>query len=444
MIQETPSVVPRLTTALTGPLQELERHFLAHQGDIERWFRAQWLRTPAPFYTSVDLRNSGFKLAPVDTNLFPAGFNNLSPDVEPLCIQAVQSAAERLVPDCSGVLLIPEDHTRNQYYWQSIARLVRVWELAGFTVRIGTLDESVREPQPVELADGTTLTREPIRREGNRVVLDGFSPCFILLNNDLSAGFPEVLRDIEQPITPPPAMGWSTRRKSTHFEEYNAVAEEFAELLDIDPWLINPSFRQCGEIDFQKREGEDCLATNVAELRMKIKAKYEQYGFDREPFIFVKADSGTYGMNIMVVHGPEEIHELNRKQRNKMARGKGGSSVTNALVQEGIYTFETWGEDSAVAEPVVYLIDRFVVGGFYRVHTGRAHDENLNAPGMHFEPLAFAEPCSQPDSSKNPDDCANRFYAYGVVARLAALAAAREQSRLAGASASELKTAQHA
>jgi len=442
MIQETPYVVPRLTTALTGPLQELERHILAHQGEIERWFRAQWLRTPAPFYASVDLRNAGFKLAPVDTNLFPAGFNNLSPEVEPLCIQAAQSAAERLVPDCAGVLIIAEDHTRNPYYWQSIARLVRIWELAGFTVRIGTVDESVHEPEPVELPDNKRLLREPIKRVGNRITVGDFSPCLILLNNDMSGGFPETLQGIEQPITPPSGMGWATRRKSAHFEQYNAVAGEFAELLDIDPWLINPVFRQCGEIDFQKREGEDCLATNVAELRMKIKAKYEEYGIDREPFIFVKADSGTYGMNIMMVHGPEEIHELNRKQRKKMARGKGGSLVSNVLVQEGVYTFETWGEDNAVAEPVVYMIDRFVVGGFYRVHTGRGQDENLNAPGMHFEPLAFAEPCSQPDASKNPDDCPNRFYAYGVVARLANLAAARELSGLAGSADFGPKTAQ--
>jgi len=441
MIQDTPSVaVPRLTTALTGPLLDLERHFLERQGDIERWFRQQWLETPAPFYTSVDLRNSGFKLAPVDTNLFPAGFNNLSPEVESLCVHAAQSAAERLVPDCRGVLIIPEDHTRNRFYWQSIARLVRIWELAGFTVRIGTLDPAVTEPQPVELPDGLKLYREPIERTGSRVHLGEFSPCFILLHNDLSSGFPDILANLEQPITPSPDKGWSTRRKSIHFEQYNAVASELAELLDIDPWLINPLFRHCGEIDFQKREGEDCVATNVAELLMKIKEKYERYGIDREPFMFVKADSGTYGMNIMVVHRPEEIHELNRKQRNKMARGKGGSSVTNVLVQEGVYTFETWGRDQAVAEPVVYMIDRFVVGGFYRVHTGRAHDENLNAPGMHFEPLAFAEPCSQPDRTRNPDDCANRFYAYGVVARLAALAAAREPS--AAASGASLKEAQ--
>lgn len=442
MIHDTTSVVPRLTTALAGPLLELERHFLERQGDIERWFRSQWLRSPASFYTSVDLRNSGFKLAPVDTNMFPAGFNNLSPDVESLCVHAVQSAAERLVPDCRGVLIIPEDHTRNQHYWQSIARLVRIWELAGFTVHIGGLDPSVAEPRPVVLPDGSWLMREPVRRTGNRIELDGFSPCLILLNNDLSAGFPEILEDLDQPVTPPLTMGWSSRKKSTHFEQYDAVAGEFARSLDIDPWLINPLFRQCGEIDFQKREGEDCLATNVAELRMKIKAKYEQYGIDREPFIFVKADSGTYGMNIMAVHRPEEIHELNRKQRNKMSRGKGGGSVTNVLVQEGVYTFETWGSDDAVAEPVVYMIDRFVVGGFYRVHTGRAHDENLNAPGMHFEPLAFAEPCSQPDKTKNPDDCANRFYAYGVVARLAALAAAREQNKAAEAPVSGLISAQ--
>ena len=57
------------------------------------------------------------------------------------------------------------------------------------------------------------------------------------------------------------------------------------------------------------------------------------------------------------------------------------------MIQEGVYTFESINE--AVAEPVVYMIDHFVVGGFYRVHTGRGTDENLNAPGMHFVPLAF-------------------------------------------------------
>ena len=52
-------------------------------------------------------------------------------------------------------------------------------------------------------------------------------------------------------------------------------------------------------------------------------------------------------------------------------------------------------------------------------------DENLNAPGMHFVPLAFETTCLEPNASQ-PNIIPNRFYAYGVVARLALLAAALE------------------
>jgi glutamate--cysteine ligase len=72
------------------------------------------------------------------------------------------------------------------------------------------------------------------------------------------------------------------------------------------------------------------------------------------------------------------------------------------------------------------MIDRYVVGGFYRVHAERGTDENLNAPGMTFESLAFEESCTSPDQDKAPDARPNRFYAYGVIARLALVAAARE------------------
>jgi len=420
--------VPNLTTALTGPLLQFEALMLSHQAKIEQWFRSQWLQTPAPFYASVDLRNAGFKLAPVDTNLFPAGFNNLSPDSDPLAMHAIQTAAERVTAKACGVLLIAEDHTRNPHYWASIARLLHIMASAGFSAKVGSLDPTLTAPSPVELPDGSTVMREPLSRDGDVLKVGGFKPCFVVLNNDLSSGLPAILHGIKQPVIPPIALGWATRRKSQHFSLYEQVSGEFAELIGIDPWVINPLFRRCGKIDFQKREGEDCLAMNVGELLIQISNKYKTMGIKEQPFVFVKADAGTYGMNIMAVRSPDEVRDLNRKQRNKMARGKGGSQVTDVIVQEGIYSFETWNK--AVAEPVVYMIDHFVVGGFYRVHTQRGSDENLNAPGMHFEPLSFAEPCCLPDQCKGPDASCNRFYAYGVVARLALLAASRELTQI--------------
>ncbi|MEY3743317.1 MAG: hypothetical protein RLZZ541_372, partial [Pseudomonadota bacterium] len=56
-------MVPHLTTALNGPLLSLEKSMLDAMPKIEHWFRCQWLEYASPFYASVDLRNSGFKLA---------------------------------------------------------------------------------------------------------------------------------------------------------------------------------------------------------------------------------------------------------------------------------------------------------------------------------------------------------------------------------------------
>ncbi|MEO6696687.1 MAG: glutamate--cysteine ligase [Gammaproteobacteria bacterium] len=419
-------IVPHLTTALSGPLQHIESLFLKRQTEIEHWLRTQWLETRAPFYASVDLRNAGFKLAPVDTNLFPAGFNNLNPAFLPLCIQAVQSAIEHTCPRAANVLLVPESHTRNPFYLESLATLRDIILKAGFDVRIGSLQDNLENPGDITLPSGRSLRLERITRNGDEVGVTGFTPCMVLLNNDLSGGVPAILEGLEQPVVPPLAMGWSSRLKSQHFEQYRQVAAEFAALLDIDPWLIDPYFRQCGEINFMKREGEDCLAKNVDALLTTIQRKYDEYGLDRRPFVVVKADAGTYGMGIMSVYSSDQVRELNRKQRTKMAASKGGQEVTQVIMQEGVYTFETWGIDEAVAEPVVYMIDHYVVGGFYRVHKNRGVDENLNAPGMHFEPLAFAQPCNAPDMRLAPDADPNRFYAYGVISRLALVAAARE------------------
>lgn len=417
-------MVPHLTTALNGPLLDLERRFLSAMPTIEHWFRSQWLEHAAPFYASVDLRNSGFKLAPVDTNLFPGGFNNLNPDFLPLCVQAMQGTVQKICPEARGVLLIPENHTRNLFYLQNVAQLVTILKQAGMLVRVGSLLPEITSPTEIALPNGSAVKLEPLVRRGRRLGLEGFDPCVVLLNNDLSGGVPDILKNLEQAVLPPLSAGWYTRRKSQHFAAYDRVANDFAALLNIDPWLINPYFATCSQINFQERVGEECLAAQVDGVLQKMRLKYAEYGVKHDPFVIVKADAGTYGMGIMTVKDASEIASLNRRQRNKMSVVKEGMEVSDVLVQEGVYTFENINE--AVAEPVVYMMDHSVVGGFYRVHTGRGVDENLNAPGMHFVPLAFESCCTLPNPDCGPDDTPNRFYAYGVVARLALLAASLE------------------
>ncbi len=425
-------MVPHLTTALTGPLLELERRFLDQSAPIEQWFRSQWQEHTPPFYSSCDLRNAGFKLAPVDTNLFPGGFNNLNPAFLPLCVQAAMSAVEKFCPSACKLLLIPENHTRNTFYLQNLAQLANILTRTGLEVRIGSLLPEVTAPTRIELPYGQSLLLEPLVRQGDRLGLADFYPCAILLNNDLSAGVPAILQGLtDQVVLPPLHGGWATRRKTQHFAAYDQVAGEFASLIDIDPWRINPYFTACRNLDFHGRQGEEELAERVDQLLQKVRDKYREYGIRETPYAVVKADAGTYGMGVMTVRDASEVKGLNRRQRNKMSVIKEGQTVSEVIIQEGVHTFETVRD--AVAEPVIYMIDRYVVGGFYRVHTARGKDENLNAPGMEFEPLAFETGCNLPDRCENPDAPPNRFYAYGVVGRLACLAAAVELEQSAPA-----------
>ena len=419
-------MVPHLITALTGPINELEQRILESLPAIERWFRLEWMEHTPPFYTSVDVRNAGFKLAPVDTNLFPGGFNNLTQEMLPLAVQAAMAAIEKICPEAKNLLLIPEKHTRNTFYLANLRRLMEIFHQAGLNVRLGTLDETINAPTQIAMPDGESLTLEPLVRTRGRLGLKDFDPCTILLNNDLSAGLPRVLENLhEQYLLPPLHAGWAVRRKTNHFAAYEEVAKKFAKLLGMDPWLINPMFARCGEVSFSDGSGEECLMSNAEALLGKIRRKYKEYGIQEKPFIIVKADAGTYGMGIMTVRDPKELSDLNRRTRNKMSVIKDGQEVSEVILQEGVPTYERVND--AVAEPVVYMIDRYVVGGFYRVNAERGIDENLNSPGASFVPLAFAEHHQLPKPGAKPGASApNRFYMYGVIARLAMVAASYE------------------
>jgi glutamate--cysteine ligase len=419
-------MVPHLITALTGPINELEQRILESLPAIERWFRLEWMEHTPPFYTSVDLRNAGFKLAPVGTNLYPGGFENLTPEMLPLAVQAAMAAIEKICPEAKNLLLIPEQRTRNTFYLMNLRRLLQIFHQAGLNVRLGTLDETLRGPTPLALPDGSELVLEPLVRSRGRLGLKGFDPCTILLNDDLSAGIPTALAGLhEQYLLPPLHASRAVRRKSHHFRAYEEVAKKFAKLLGMDPWLINPMFARCGKVNLGEGGGVDCLTSNADALLGKIRRKYKEYGIQEKPFVIVKADAGPGGMGIMTVRDPSALAELARSARAKASVVEAGQEVSEVILQEGVPTYERIND--ALAEPVVYMIDRYVVGGFYRVHAERGTDQNLNAPGSSFVPLAFAEAHQLPRPGAKPGASApNRFYMYGVIARLAMVAASYE------------------
>ena len=408
-------MVPHLITALNGPINELEARVLESMPATERWFRLEWMEHTPTFYASVDLRNAGFKLAPVDTNLFPGGFNHLTAQMLPQAVQAAMAAIEKICPEARNLLVIPETGEPCSFYLENLATLARIFTQAGLNVRFGTLDTAITEPTALRLANGDSLVVEPLVRKRGRLMLKGFDPCTVLLNNDLAAGTPPQLMGLhEQYLLPPLHAGWSVRRKSQHFRAYEEVAKRFGKLLGMDPWLITPMF---SAVDMHGDKGLAALQAAADAQLTKVRRKYKEYGINEKPFVIIKSDVGTRGRAVLTVRDAKDIEAL--------ASALPESLGQEVIVQEGVPTHERVHQ--AVAEPVVYTMDRYVVGGYYRVHAQRGIDENLNAPGASYVPLAFAESPHLPRPGEKPGVSApNRFYMYGVIGRLAMLAASYE------------------
>ncbi|HET6519657.1 MAG TPA: glutamate--cysteine ligase [Geminicoccaceae bacterium] len=414
-------------------LRQLDRSLVGRGDQIETWFLERFAATPAPVYTSVDLRHSGLKLAPVDTNLFPAGLQNLNPSGRRRAAMAMRGYLASRHPGATRLLLVPEDHSRNVPYFDNLDALSGMLKEAGAEVRLGGLREDFREPVVLSPSSGRELVVEPLERRGDRLATaDGFVPDVIVLNNDLSTGVPAPLQGLVQPVTPPPELGWYRRRKSAHFAAYDGVARPFAEELGLDPWLITTYWHRCGEINFRERVGLECVARGVDEVIAMTHAKYREHGVESEPYAFVKADGGTYGMGIMTVRSGEEVMTMNKRRRHSMQATKGGVPIAEVVIQEGVPTVDLI--DGAPAEPVVYLIDGKPVGGFYRLHHARGEYDSLNAVGADFaEMCEEVEPSLEPGTDTGGAAC--NFRVFGTLARLAALAAAREVALQAEAAA---------
>ena len=404
-------------------LDTLNNLYETRTDEVEKWLNKIRLESPPLFYTSVDLRHSGLRLAPVDTNIFPAGFNNLSPAAQARASNCIKRYFEENYRGAERVIIIPENHTRNLAYFDNLAMLLSLFNNAGLQAKIGSLTAQANETLNFTSGHGVEIRQYPIVSNNNKLSLeDGFTADVILLNNDLTSGLPDILKNLSQPIIPSPDMGWFQRRKSTHFNEYKNLIEDFCKEFSLDPWLLNARSHHCGMVDFHDKTSLECLAESIDDILAFTREKYHEYNVKQEVYVYVKADSGTYGMGITSVKSGSEIIDMNKKTRNKMQVIKEGVHVSEVIIQEGIPTIDAVG--NAPAEPLLYLIDGVPIGGMYRVNDQRDNLGNLNAAGMRFTGM-----CDEAEDEcgiwKKMENC--NFRAYGIISSIAALAAGREK-----------------
>ncbi len=396
-----------------------------HRKAIFEWQMAHTRIAPPPFYSSIDLRDSGHKIAPVDSNLFPAGFNNICPEdhrtAPPILRAQLEAIASRLhLTPPQKILILPESHTTNLYYAENLAYLIQILTHADFEVVLGWLGGS--EPVTLKTQSGKQLTAHSITVNQGILRAGAFEPDFIISNNDFSNVYPAELDHVKQPILPSHRLGWHTRKKSDHFLHYNRLAKEFAELIGIDPWLIQVATEEVTPVNFNEEIGIQATADAVQRILDQTQAAYERHQIEKKPFAFIKNNSGTYGMGIMVVSSADEVLKMNRRTKNKMSIGKGKSAIHSVVVQEGIATATL--VDRLPAEPVIYLAGGELIGGFLRTNTERGAEDNLNSQGMVFKKLCMSELREYEAEGETSEPMLELVY--GTIARISALAAGKE------------------
>ncbi len=349
---------------------------------ISDWMAKKRSEVPIPIYGSVDIRDAGWKVAVVDANHFPAGFNNTSPEDEPHLAALLRNHIKRKHEGCTLVHLYPESHTRNPGYVENVATIKRLIEAAGFRCTVGS-----PELEEHGSLDGITgpLELNAVEIVGENLLIGGEKPCLVLLNNDLTEGMVGGLGAHQ--VSPPPHMGWQRRRKSEHYECLQTYVNEIAEILDIDPWHLMSSWFVSEDKCLEKESCRQMLAAEVDEFLARIESKYQSLGIDREPVAFIKNDRGTYGLGIMAVKSGSELLNLSNRKFKRLMYSKGGVDVENFLIQEGVPTAINTDEGAPV-EPVVYLVDGEAASWFYRINAKKGEMENLNSPSAEFKPYS--------------------------------------------------------
>lgn len=389
-------------------IRDNDKIFAQEFNQMHEWLDNQYKMSRPIIYSSVDVRHSEHKYVPVDTNLFPAGFNNFNSNTTEKGAIFFRDFMSKNFHTVKNISIIAEFHTRNLYYLSNISTLKNLVIKAGYNVELSFIDTDTEHH--LNNADNSTTHISYLKKHNNKVTTStGFIPDLILLNNDLTSGVPEIFNDIYIPIIPSIALGWHTRSKNSHFAHYRQVLETFCLAFKLDPFFYISEFMHLDGINFKEKIGVEILAQKVQSLIDLLGKKYKDYNIKDEPYVFIKADKGTYGMGIMIAKSGDDIMQMNKKMRTKMTSLKNGIENNAVIIQEGIKTIDTINNDPC--ERLLYLIDSKVFGVTKRAHHEKNIYESLNSTGMYFSEMLEKDEFS---------------YATEIIARIATIAASKE------------------
>lgn len=366
---------------------ELHENFCNQSGSINDWFCEKTKNLNYPIYSSYDIRDAGFKISNVDANIFPAGFNNICPTDKESSVPLIS----KYIDDHYGnstkrILLVTEEHTNNPYYWDNVTTIQSLLEQAGRKVLIG-IPQQLNQPLILTSASGKKVS--VVSAYENSSWVNEFKPDLVISNNDFSNSHDEWAAQLTLPMNPPRQLGWYQRKKSLYFKNYNQLVSEFSKVVGFDPFLLNVETEVYENFDLADDSSRQHLANQVDSMIERLAESYRQRKINQKPFIFVKNNSGTYGLAVVRVDSGRDVLEWNYKARKKMKAAKGGAEVEEVIIQEGIPT--NVKTDGATAEPVIYMIGCQLAGGFLRTHAEKNDTESLNSPGAVFQKLCVSD-----------------------------------------------------
>jgi glutamate--cysteine ligase len=399
--------------------EQLHKNFCSQSNKINEWFCNKANTLKHPIYSSYDIRDASFKVSNVDANIFPAGFNNICPtDKESAGPLMTRYLEKHYGPGIKNIMLVTEEHTNNPFYWENVYTIQTLLESAGKKVLVA-LPKRMDQELTLQSSAGREI-RVASAFEDSEAVKQ-FKPDLVISNNDFSDAHEEWAAQLTLPMNPPRELGWYQRKKSRYFENYNKLATEFADLVGFDPFMMTVETEVFSHFDMAEEVSKEQLAQAVDAMISRLKVDYKKRGITQEPFVFVKNNSGTYGLAVMRAGSGDEVRKWNNRSRTKMKAAKGGRSVEEVIVQEGIVS--NVQSEGITAEPVIYMIGPDLAGGFLRTHAEKGNSESLNSPGAVYKKLCVSDLNVSLEGSPLEN-------VYGWSARLGLLAIAQEAEQM--------------